>query len=166
MNRKHWRVPAILASLVLATGLVVQAAPTIAAGQGVMQWVDSNGFQYWKDPVCGTSDQLFQVRMFRDDDYGSTQWRFCSDRADFCTAPYGSDSAAAALCYLGVDGDTANDYPSSWKVTVVNGGANCRVKIFDNAGQTGFAMVYWDPVNVPSLGVLGDEASSIKRVCS
>ena len=129
-----------------------------------MEWVDSNGFQYWKDPVCGTSAQLFQVRMFRDNDYGGTQWRFCSNRDDLCTAPYGADSAAAGLCYLGVDGDTANDYPSSWKVTVVNGGPNCAVKVFDNQGYTGFGLTYYDPVNVSALGVLGDEASSIKRV--
>ncbi len=164
--RMRARVTGALVALMVATGLLVRAAPITAAGAGTMVWTTSGGVSFWKDPNCGNGNEPFHVRLFRDANYGGTQWRFCSDRADMCTAPFGADSAAAQLCYIGVDGDTVNDYPSSMKVIAVNGGASCRVLLKEHKNFGGAGLVEWDPVNRTSLFPYNDAISSIKRDCS
>lgn len=165
LRRLRWRIAAVLSGLLVTAGILTQSAATLAVGAGSMEWTGSR----WEDPVCDTTGEQFDVRLYRDINYQGTQWRMCSGNGhgNFCWSPYGQDSPSSALCLsAGYDGETVNDYPSSVKVVAVNGGSACRVKIFENAGQTGFALVYWDPVNVANLGVLGDAASSIKRDCS
>lgn len=163
--RTRRRYSALVLSVMISTGLVAQSGPVVAAGSGQMVWTTSGGVSFWKDPVCGSGNESFHVRLFRDTNYGGTQWRFCADRADFCTAPYGSESGAAALCYLGVDGDTANDYPSSMKVIAVNGGANCRVLLKEHVNGGGGGLVEYDPVWRSSLFPYNDALSSIERAC-
>lgn len=162
MTRYRWRISALLSALVIATGLLVQAGPTVAAGSGTMEWTGSR----WEDPACDTANEQFDLRLFRDADYGGTQWRVCGAKANFCYSPHGADSSGALLCTsAGYDGDTMNDYPSSMKLVSIAGGASCRVQIKEHASYGGGGLVEWDPVNRPSLFPYNDALSSARRVC-
>jgi hypothetical protein len=160
----RWRISALLSALVIATGILVQAAPTLAVGTGSMVWTGSR----YEDAACDSSSELFDVRLWRDANYSGTQWRMCLNHSNFCDSPFGNDSAPAALCRsAGLDGDTVNDYPSSIKVVSINGGSSCRVQLRDDAGYGGAAWTQWDPINDANLGPTwpNDTWSSIKRVC-
>lgn len=156
-----WRLPVLLLVVMLAT-LAPVSVPVVAAGSGTMEWTGSR----WEDPVCDTANEQFDVRLFRDINYGGTQWRICGAKANFCWSPYGIDSPAGALCLnAGYDGETMNDYPSSMKVISINGGSSCRVKLHEHANYTGGAIVEYDPVNRSSLFPYNDALSSARRVC-
>lgn len=158
----RWRIAAIASALVLATGILVVAAPAAAAGAGSLEWTGTA----WKDPDCGTSSAQFDVRLFRDTNYGGTLWRFCTAHTDLCWSPYGADSSDALLCGAGFDGDTANDYASSLKVKSVLGGTSCRAQLRTDPGYGGSALTYWDPADVPSLVPWPNDAlSSLRRIC-
>ena len=162
-KRWYWRVSAILSALVFATGALVVSAPaTLAVGAGSMDW---NGTR-WEDPVCDTASEVFDVSLYRDANYGGTEWRMCGAHQNFCWSPYGQDSVSSQLCVNGgFDGDTVNDYPSSMKIRSISGGSTCRVKLHEHASYGGGAIVEYDPVNLPSLFPYNDAASSIKLVC-
>jgi hypothetical protein len=163
IRRARWRISALLSALVIATAILVQAAPTMAVGTGSMTWTGSR----WEDAACDSASEQFDVRMWRDTNYSGTQWRVCIAHASFCDSPYGNDSAPAALCRNGgFDGETMNDYPSSVKVIAVNGGASCRVRIHVHADYGGTALTEWDPINYSSLAPgFADAFSSVRRVC-
>jgi len=163
MKNRRWRIAAILSSMALVVpALLVNAGAVTAAGSGSLTWTGS----YWKDANCGLSTQQFEVRLFRHTNYAGTQWRLCTSFPDFCSSPYGYDSSAGLLCRNGFDGDTMNDYPSSFKVVSVGGGASCRVRIHEHINYGGAAVTYWDPVNVSSLVPWPNDAlSSIRRLC-
>jgi hypothetical protein len=164
MRRFKWRIAAILSGLALVVpALLIDATPTIAIGSGTMTWTGG----YWKDPVCGTSNAIFDVRLFRHTQYEGTMWRFCSNYNNLCHSPWGQDSSDALACELGVNAnDTANDKASSLKVIDVKGGSNCRVRIHEHAGYSGFAITEWDWATYPSLvGLVNDQLSSLRRVC-
>jgi len=159
----RWRIAATVSALVLATGMLVVAAPiTLAEGPGTMEWTGT----IWRDPDCGSEAQQFDVRLFRDTNYGGTTWKFCTASANLCWNPHGSSSSDALLCGAGFDGGTVNDYPSSLKVKAVGGGTSCRVRLYVDPGYEGASLSYWDPVDVPSLVPWPNDAlSSLRRVC-
>jgi hypothetical protein len=163
IRRARWRISALLSALVIATGILVQAAPTMAVGTGTMEWTGSR----WEDSACDSGSELFDVRFWRDSNYSGTQWRTCTHHSNFCMSPYGVDSPSAALCLnAGYDGETMNDYPSSVKVVAVNGGTSCRVQIRVHANYGGSGLTEWDPINYPSLAPgFADAFSSIRRTC-
>ena len=163
MNARRWRIAAIVSSLaLLLPALLVNAGPATAAGVGTLTWTGS----FWRDPLCGTGSQQFEVRLFRDTNYNGTQWRLCSAYSDFCSSPYGVDSSPALLCRNGYDGSTMNDYASSMKIISVGGGASCRVRIHEHRNYGGAGTTDWDPVWYPSLVPWpNDILSSIRRVC-
>ena len=164
MNRLRWRISALLSALVIATGMLAVSAPaTIAVGSGTMEWTGSR----WEDPVCDTANETFDLRLFRHADYGGTQWRVCGSKINFCYSPYGIDSPAGALCLnAGYDGETMNDYPSSFKLISIAGGSSCRVVMYQHANYSGGGLVEWDPVNRTSMFPYNDAVSSARRVCS
>lgn len=158
-----WRVPALLLALIVATLAPIAGAPAVAAGQGQMEWTGSR----WEDPACDTANELFDVRTFRHADFGGTEWRFCGSKQNLCWSPYGNDSPSAALCLnAGFDGDTANDFISSYKVISIAGGSSCRVQLKEHAQYGGGGLVEWDPVNRASAFPYNDAISSVRRVCS
>lgn len=165
MIRYRWRIraaTALLVSLVLATGMLAQTVSVSAAGQGSMEWTGSR----WEDPACDTANELFDVRTWRDASYQGTQWRFCGSKINLCYSPYGVDSPSAALCLnAGLDGETANDYISSYKVISIAGGSSCRVQLKEHASYGGGGLVEWDPVDRPSAFPYNDQISSVRRVC-
>lgn len=164
---KRWRVSAALLSMALAlvvgTGLVVQARVVPMAGPGTF---DQIGDQHWRDPNCGP-DAPFVVRLFANTNYGYPRWDVCSAWTDFCDLPFGNDSAPALACRaFGIDGTTANDRVSSLRVMAVRGGDLCRVVISVNPNHTGWSLVEYDPVDIPSTIPWGQDVfSSIRRVC-
>lgn len=165
MNRLRWRISAVASALVLATLGVLAAGPsvTFAVGPGSLTWTGT----LWKDARCGTVDQQFDVRLYRDVNYGGTQYRLCGAFEDFCWSPYGNDSSDALACGLGLPNGTLNDKPSSVKVIAVNGASSCRVRLHEHKDYGGAALTYWDPVWVPSLVPWPNDAlSSVRRVCS
>lgn len=163
LHRVRWRLAALLSGLLIVTGILTQSAATLAVGAGSMEWTGSR----WEDPVCDTANEAFDVRLYRDVNYQGTQWRMCGSHVNFCHSPYGEDSPSSALCLsAGYDGETVNDCPSSAKVVAVNGGAACRVKMFEHASYGGGYLAKWDPVNIPNLFPYSDALSSIKRDCS
>lgn len=158
----RWRIAALLSGLLIATGLLTQSAATIAVGPGSMEWTGSR----WEDPACDTSSQTFDLRLYRDTGYNGTQWRVCGAKINFCWSPYGQDSPSAALCLnAGMDGETMNDYPSSFKLISIAGGSSCRVVMYQHASYGGGGLVEWDPVNRTSMFPYNDEISSARRVC-
>lgn len=165
MTRYRWRiraVTALLVSLVMATGMLAQTVSVSAAGQGQMEWTGSR----WEDPVCDTANELYDVRAFRDANYGGTQWRFCGSKPNLCWSPYGNDSLSSQLCVNGgYDGDTANDFISSYKVISINGGSSCRIQLKEHAQYGGGGLVEWDPVERTSAFPYNDAISSVRRVC-
>lgn len=163
VRRFRWRIAAVLSALIVTTGILTQAAATLAVGSGSMDWTGTR----WEDPVCDTAGEQFDVRLYRDINYGGTQWRVCASHSNFCWSPYGQDSPSSALCMsAGYDGETMNDYPSSIKVLAVNGGASCRVQLRDDAGYGGAQWVAYDPINDADLRPWPSDAwSSVRRVC-
>lgn len=158
---RTWRVPALLLAVMLAT-LAPVSAPTIAAGSGMMDWTGTR----WEDPVCDTANEQFDLRLFRHADYGGTEWRMCGAHQNLCWNPYGIDSPAGALCLnAGYDGETANDYASSFKLLSISGGSTCRVQMKEHASYGGGGLVEWDPVNRTSMFPYNDAVSSVRRVC-
>ena len=166
VRRRVWRMPALLASMLLVisgSGLLA-SNPIASAGTGTFTKVSDT---YYRDPACGGTD-AFVVDIWTDANYQGTRFRFCSAYSDFCWVPFGLDSSAAALCgTIGLDAPTANDRASSIKVVAVNGGATCRVQLRDDANYTGAQWVAYDPVNDSDLGPVwpNDTWSSIRRVC-
>ena len=162
MNRYRWRLSALLVSLIVATGIVAQAGSVVAAGTGTMEWTGSR----WEDPVCDTANEQYDLRTFRDASFGGTEWRYCGSKGNLCWSPYGIDSPAGALCLnAGYDGETANDYISSYKLISIAGGSSCRVQLKEHAQYTGGGLVEWDPVNRTSAFPYNDQISSVRRVC-
>lgn len=164
LSRYRWRFTAALFAVILATTAAVGGGSVVlAVGPGSMIAVSGG----WKDPACGTSAAEFDVRLFRDTNYGGTMWRFCSAFSDFCWTPYGNDSSDAASCALGWDAGTANDYASSAKFVSILGGSSCWVELRENRNYTGGQYRQWDPIWV-SLFVPwpNDVMSSIRRVCA
>ena len=165
MTRYRWRIRALIVaivSLTLATGAVVQSGAVSAVGPGSMEWTGSR----WEDPVCDTANEAFDVRTWRDANYQGTQWRFCGSKVNLCWSPLGQDSVSSQLCVNGgIDGDTANDYISSYKVISISGGSSCRVVLREHADYNGGGLVEWDPVNRPSAFPYNDAISSVRRVC-
>lgn len=165
MNRYRWRLRvtvALLVSLVIATGIVTQSGAVSAVGAGSMEWTGTR----WEDPVCDTANEQFDLRLFRDANYGGTQWRVCGAKKNFCWSPYGIDSPPGALCLnAGYDGETMNDYASSFKLVSIAGGSTCRVEMKQHANYGGGGLVEWDPVNRTSMFPYNDEVSSARRVC-
>ena len=162
MTLRTWRVPALLLAVMLATLAPVAAGPVTAAGSGTMEWTGSR----WEDPVCDTANEQFDLRLFRDASYGGTEWRMCGPHQNLCNNPYGVDSVPAALCNnAGADGDTANDYASSFKLLSIEGGSTCRVQMKEHASYGGGGLVEWDPVNRTSMFPYNDAVSSVRRVC-
>lgn len=164
MRSFRWRISALLSALVMATGMLAVSAPAaVAAGAGQMEWTGSR----WEDAVCDTAGEQFDLRLYRDASYGGTQWRMCASHPNLCWNPYGADSPSAALCLnAGYDGDTANDYPSCFKLVSIAGGSMCRVLMMRHANYGGGGLVEWDPVNRTSMFPYNDAVSSVKRDCS
>jgi hypothetical protein len=165
MTRLRWRIAAVASALVFATTAIAVGGPvaTLAAGPGQMVSTSYG----WKDPACGTANATYQLRLFRDVDYQGTQWRFCSGAwTNLCWVPHGADSSAALLCSTGYDGSTANDYPSSAKLTALANAGDCRVEVHEHANHQGGRVAWWSLVNVPDLSPWPDDAiSSVRRVC-
>ena len=163
MTRHRWRASlALLVAIVLATLAPIASSGTVAAGSGTMEWTGTR----WEDPVCDTANETFDLRLYRHADYGGTQWRVCGSKINFCYSPYGIDSPAGALCLnAGYDGETMNDYPSSFKLISIAGGSSCRVVMYEHAGYSGGGLVEWDPVNRTSMFPYNDAVSSARRVC-
>lgn len=156
-----WRTPVLLLAVMLAT-LAPVSAPATAVGLGSMEWTGTR----WQDPVCDTANETFDLRLFRHADYQGTEWRVCGSKINFCYSPYGIDSPAGALCLnAGYDGETMNDYPSSFKLISIAGGSSCRVVMYEHAGYGGGGLVEWDPVNRTSMFPYNDAVSSARRVC-
>lgn len=159
---RTWRLPVLLLAVIVATLAPLAAAPVVAAGAGSMEWTGSR----WEDPACDTSNQTFDLRLYRDAGYAGTQWRVCGSKINFCNSPHGADSPSAALCNnAGIDGETMNDYPSSFKLVSIAGGSNCRVEMKQHASYGGGGLVEWDPVNRTSMFPYNDAVSSARRVC-
>ena len=162
MKSYRWRISALFFATIIATTALVGGASVIAAGAGQMIAV-SGGF---RDPNCGTSNAIFDVRLFRDTNYGGTMWRFCSNYNDFCWVPYGNDSSDAASCALGWDAGTANDYASSAKFVSILGGASCYVELREHRNYAGGQYRRWDPVWVSTFVPWpNDVISSVRRQC-
>jgi hypothetical protein len=161
LRARIWRTPVLLLAVMLAT-LAPVSAPATAVGSGSMEWTGTR----WQDPVCDTANETFDLRLFRHADYQGTEWRVCGSKINFCYSPYGIDSPAGALCLnAGYDGETMNDYPSSFKLISIAGGSSCRVQMKEHAGYTGGGLVEWDPVNRTSMFPYNDAVSSARRVC-
>ena len=161
MTRFKWRVLTMAWALALVA-LPVTVTQTQAIGTYTMTWTGS----YWKDPNCGGTAEKFELRLFKDANYAGTQWRVCSDIPNLCYTPYGSGGSDALLCINGYDGDTANDYASSYKVISIEGDSSCRVQLKEHANYAGGGLVEWDPVNRTSAFPYNDAISSVRRVCS
>jgi hypothetical protein len=161
---RAWRLPVVLLSVIIATGLFGFGGAVVAVGAGTMVKVSDT---YWRDPGCDGTDP-FVVDIWTDANYTGTRFRFCSAYENFCWVPFGSDSSAATLCEtIGLDSPTLNDRASSIKVVAVNGGATCRVQLRDDANYTGASWVAYDPMSDADLGPVwpNDTWSSIRRVC-
>lgn len=159
------RLAAVISGTVLATLLLVAGGANVgAAGPGT--FIDMGS--YWKDPVCGSGNELFVARIWKDAGYSGESWKFCSNWSDLCWVPHGQDSSSALLCANGYDGSTANDYASSIKISSIGGGSTCSLRLYDNRNYGGAQWVQWDPINDPNLGPTwpNDVWSSIKRVCT
>lgn len=164
MTRLRWRISAVASGFVLATLLLVGGGASVSAGPGTMIWTGS----YWKDPVCGSGNELFVARIWTNANYTGTSWKFCSAYSDLCYVSHGQDSSDALLCSQGYDAGTANDYASSIKISSIGGGASCSLRWYDNRNYGGAQWVQWDPINDSNLGPTwpNDVWSSVRRVCT
>lgn len=164
MHRFRWRLAAVLSGTVLVSLLLVGAASVNVWAGGSGMLIDMGG--WWKDPACGTAQEKFVARLWKDANFSGESWKFCSDYSDFCWAPYGSTSSDALACQTGIDGATANDKVSSWRVSAVRGGITCEVEIRENRNFGGATLGFaFDPAEQASMGPVQDLASSIRRVC-
>lgn len=163
-RRWFWRLSLVGTSIALATLALVAGGASLAVGPGSMVWTGS----YWKDPVCGSGNELFVARIWKNSGYSGESWKFCSNYSDLCWAPHGQDSSDAVLCAQGFDGDTANDYASSVKISSIGGGSTCSLRFYDNRNYGGAQWVQWDPINDSNLGPTwpNDVWSSVRRVCT
>jgi hypothetical protein len=164
LSRYRWRIMAAISGALLAVPLLAwHAGPVTASGTGTFIWTGT----LWRDPLCGTSYQRFNVLLYRHTYYKGTTWRVCSDRPDFCSIPYGYDSADAITCRLGIAAnDTLNDKVSSLHVVWVGGADSCRVRLHEHANYRGGAMTYWGAAWAPTLVPWPtDKLSSVRRVC-
>lgn len=168
MTRRHFRhrLAAFLSGALLATLLFVAGGAQVSAG-GPGTMIDMPG-NWWKDPVCGSGNELFVARIWKDAGYSGESWKFCSNYSDLCWTPHGQDSSSALLCANGADGTTANDYASSIKISSIGGGSDCSLRWYDNRDYGGAQWTQWDPINDSNLGPVwpNDVWSSVRRVCT
>lgn len=158
------RLAAVLSGTILATLLLVAGGASVSAG-GPGTFIDMGS--YWKDPVCGSGNELFVARIWKDVGYSGESWKFCSNQDDLCSVPHGEDSSAALLCRNGYDGSTANDYGSSVKISSIGGGALCSLRLYEGRFYGGAAWTQWDPINDSDLRPWPSDAiSSLRRVCT
>ena len=157
------RLAAVVSGTILATLLLVAGGAQVSAG-GPGTFIDMGS--YWKDPVCGSGNELFVARIWENINYTGESWKFCSNYSDFCWVPHGQSSSDAALCANGYDAGTANDYGSSIKISSIGGGALCSVRLYEHRNYGGAAWSQWDPINDSDLRPWpSDQGSSIRRVC-
>jgi len=165
VKRYAWRLTlSLLVVVSVSVGLAVQGSATLAVGAGTFIKVGDNHF---RDPACGTSNALFNVRTFQDTQYQGRRVDLCGTWSDFCNIPFGDESPSAVACRsFGVDQPTLNDVISSIKVMAVHGGELCRVVIHEHPNHAGGALRRYDPVDIPTLVPWPHDAlSSITRVC-
>ena len=162
-RRLRYRLAAVVSGLMVATlGIVAGSASVSAGGPGT--FIDMGS--YWKDPICGSGNELFVARIWKDVNYQGESWKFCSNWSDLCWVPHGQDSSSALRCANGVANTSANDKGSSIKVSSIGGGASCWLEVRDDRNYGGARWRTWDPINVASwVPWPNDESSSIRRYC-